>query len=508
MIPQYNNISYKAIRLIEVFKSKSIDLKEKDFYKQSFENLTSFEYLYVLNEILLETTINLEVLEILFDFTYLEGNFYEGKILNRTDQKLIDFISYRTSFTDFLDCINDFEITDRIIYLLKAKNEYWDSLNNLKFGVLKKINLLSSTVDIVVPYKKVHETYWVESNYYVPDNKFHETNTFLEEGDIQLDFVYKEVIESVFNVIQQSISEKTEIYDNQRVSVLIDTLLEENCKILKSFSFNSNDYKFQMLELLLVDVDEWKSKIYRDLTTSKTNFYLKKEYYINCLKEFKKRTSKEYVSKIIDIVTENNIEVVNGEEITTIQMKESSKIDDLINWIEGTFESPRKIKKIDFIKASYIIPTHNRINLSPNISQPTLLNLLKKFLCEIDIELKKDKIDSLKSFISNLTVYTEKVHHKKLIDKIPYQKINYIPQEHFKDFVKIFLVLKENSLIISTKKSILDLFVDIFYIKEHKVGYSYDSLKTLDIKISKNLKQFRVAFISELSSIKREYKLP
>lgn len=438
------NISHTASDLIFYFKYFNDESKSTEEIISQLKNLSLYEYLFVINETLKSTEkIDLPLLQTFFGFEYED---YHGNLTTEKAKENNVIKSIYTINSSLFKNIELLEPKEQVILIFQIKNILYPKIVELKFEIQKRLSFFKKTNDIRIISREIDQTLEDYLN-------FHHQNIYKE-----IDFsLFDKISENIFQDYYNGIELELDYYYDTN----INTSLERTEKLHKLYKSNNHIYNF-----LLNGAENWKKQISKDLLQDKNSFEFKKNFYIESLNQFQIRTKQNFLKQYriqSNIKSETNPYLINK----------------LVNWIKETFPNFNSVQHLDTISIIEELPSKRRIMLSNDFSHQKLIDINIKFLKSIKVEVDFQKIEKIKSFISNFTIFEEKPHYKKTIDKTPFQGIDFIPNTYFKDYFRIYLKLHSKGKIKGKISEIHHLFSDLYYNEESGQGLSYETLRKI-----------------------------
>ena len=498
-------LDYNTNRLLYLFKSNKYETLDFDELSWMISQLNEYQFLYLLDNIDLNKAFSKKYIKLFLSFIYEEKseNFrlYEDYQINcnieNSDislslKKYLTGVGFNYKKTE-LPTANCIKPEEGIIELLG----YEKMLNKKNIPLVNSIREKLSKIDSSIFPSEItflEMNFISEDEYGYPvgdhgsclygseDSKYNKIDIIRNEFYLNFDFIY-------FWITNSHSSE----------------LIKKESNKLRTFNFNylnkELDGRLQIVFPLVFSLNSWKELLIKKMSGCKDDleFQKTKKLFKNSLKELILINNSEYLTHrymenpeefnivettvydevIEDYITYDNFGELKRQSNDILIASQTSDINKMLGWIENSFISIENIKIDEVVKFNDNISIENKLILSYKMNQTKLLHILIKYFEVYEIEYD---LEVLKSLIYHFTTIEKKENKKqgynsKFIGYVRLKWVDFIPENHTSNIIKIFLKLLDRNII---KTGINQTFriIELMFSKNQVKGFSKDSAKT------------------------------
>lgn len=504
-IKAFFEIDYNTDRLIYLFNSGKFEFADYDELSLMISHLNEYQFLYLLDNIDLSIAYSKKHIGLFLLFVYeekrpeeyhpIDYNDYISGINNSNSQlktkMFLTDVSFKYRQTE-LPKFTAVKVEQGIIEILEFKSMRIKKNMLLVKSIREKLNKL-----------KLDE-YASESTYL--------EHSFIYKGEMGIEsgkyghFEYKDISSNYnkIDVIRNGFYFNFDFMYYSVSNTKSQQLLKSLSNKLRAFNINylktELDYRFQIVFPLVYSLDEWKKLLTKKMSECKsdTEFHNQKLFFKNCLKELTTILDSEYLThSYIENSKENEIkntleydevidDYVNVDNFWDLNKKSEgilissgvSHINKMIEWIDESFLSIGNIKINKRFKFNDNIENSNKLVLSNNFNQNSLLKILVHYFESYDLEYDKESLESLVYHFTTIEVTDKKQgYNSKLIKFTRLKYVDFIPDDHTQNIIKIFLKLLHKGIIKTRLYKTFDI-IELMFSKNNQVlGFSAGNVK-------------------------------
>lgn len=504
-IKAFFEIDYNTDRLIYLFNSGKFEFADYDELSLMISHLNEYQFLYLLDNIDLSIAYSKKHIGLFLSFVYeekrpeeyhpIDYNDYISGINNSNSQlktkMFLTDVSFKYRQTE-LPKFTAVKVEQGIIEILEFKSMRIKKNMLLVKSIREKLNKL-----------KLDE-YASESTYL--------EHSFIYKGEMGIEsgkyghFEYKDISSNYnkIDVIRNGFYFNFDFMYYSVSNTKSQQLLKSLSNKLRAFNINylktELDYRFQIVFPLVYSLDEWKKLLNKKMSECKSDceFHNQKLFFKNCLKELATILDSEYLThSYIENSKENEIkntleydevidDYVNVDNFWDLKKKSEgilissgvSHINKMIEWIDKSFLSIGNIKINKRFKFNDNIENSNKLVLSNNFNQNSLLKILVHYFESYDLEYDKESLESLVYHFTTIEVTDKKQgYNSKLIKFTRLKYVDFIPDDHTQNIIKIFLKLLHKGIIKTRIYKTFDI-IELMFSKNNQVlGFSAGNVK-------------------------------
>lgn len=437
-------LSHNVYDTIELLKEGGCDLNEIGYH---LEKMNLYEYLYLLDKILLKVDIGGDLLKILFDFDYdclSQDSLFESEAAVGG----IHFKKFLSYPYDLIDQISHHNIFDRAFTLINMLNSSNIKLiNRLVINVNKKIKILSgiSKLIILTDQSSPEDSFEYEEE--------DECGNLIKQHYSHYDLVKKNAYDLICLPDFSEDPNFEYFFKNTLEREIIDCL-----NIISNLQSNIYDYNYLALLPCLKSQQEFKKIVSENFFKKKSNSFSGKKMLIESIAEYSRRTNTNHYDFMLFRQDQTEKIMHDG----TIRVECTTKeppihYEEIISWIQNEFEislNDLRNKKL----------YSNKITLK-NISPYRLHSFMCELFCEKIYELTDTDKGKLMTLFNNLFQWDEKF--RKIPERHP-GKFNLNNIEGTRLFVRILVLLDKYERIVLNACNLKDLL--IFHLKDAQIN--------------------------------------
>lgn len=455
-VDSYYEIDYNTNYLIQLFNSGKFLSTDSNELSWKIKQLTEYQYLYLLNEIISNITLTDEVLDLFFTFVLAEEKYLKDNIspdtltgvyfrFQKFSIKQAIFINPETGILELL----------RLDTLIKKKT----------MPLVKSIRekLLEQEKKEGQLFNCFFEDFIAENEYGHPMGDNMECEMFVERPISKLGLVRNQFYID-FDLIHYSV-----------VNTDLNKILSKLCNEAKTLYYNYEErepeYLIQTIFPIIWSLDDWKKLVAHKLKLSNNEEHFEKSklFFKQCLKKFHE------ISENSTIL--HNYSLENATYPKTYSKNSFSEISKMIDWIDESFTSYGNINLKNEYNFIDEIPFEKKLSLSSKTNQRTILDIFTKYFDTHKLDYDLDALHSLVFHYTTIEETTDSRGYKsKFLDYKSIKHVNFIPKEHTRNILKVFLKLYDSGLIKTGINRTFEIIEEMFKQNDCK-GLSKHSAK-------------------------------
>lgn len=441
---EITKLNHNVYDAIELLIDGDHDLNEIGYH---LEKMNLYEYLYLLDKILLKVDIGGDLLKILFDFDYdclSQDSLFESEAAVGG----IHFKKFLSYPYDLIDQISHHNIFDRAFTLINMlNNSNIKLINRLVINVNKKIKILSGISKLIIL-----------TDQYSPEESFEyeaedEWGNFIKQYYNHYNLVKKNAYDLICLPDFSGDPNFEYYFKNTLQREIIDCL-----NIITNLHSNIYDYNYLALLPCLKSQQEFKKIVSDNFLKKKSNSFDEKKMLIESIAEYSRRTNTDHYDFMLfrqvqteKIMNDGTIRV----ECTTKALPTHYK--EIIRWIQNEF----KISLNDLRNKKL----HSSKITLKNISPYKLHSFMCNLFCEKIYELTDADRGKLMTLFDNLFHWDKKF---KIIPERHPGKFNFNNIKGTRLFVTILVLLDKYDRIVLKALNLKDLL--IFHLKDPQIN--------------------------------------
>ena len=291
----------------------------------------------------------------------------------------------------------------------------------------------------------------------------------LDESDSDHFIYYYQIIEKL-SLLEEKADSLAALFQEK-----IEELSETSEKLNFNYDQKPLDYNFQIVYPIIHSLNEWKELALKKIISCKNpeKFYSTKSFFKECLNQYKKLTSKEYI--------DHRYIYKSKQKLKSNFLESYSEVNKMIEWLDSTFISPENIAINEQFKFIDEVNEKIKLTISNDYSQRMFLNLFEEYFKTNGSEYNSDQLYSMVFHFTKIEhdkLGRPAIISKKLRNPVSIQYIDFITKENTRDIIKIFLLLKKGKIIETGITELISIIVHI--LKEvQTTGISESNIKKI-----------------------------